>query len=99
MTLVPLQIQPDTGKLHDFTTFAVPARPLTGQERQVYRDLAKDWAVLDAQAQRHLYTMLLEGRLTEFVTDVFRATVTTVLSREETITNQRVLELAQSFNT
>ncbi|MGY1710357.1 hypothetical protein ACI8AC_12695 [Geodermatophilus sp. SYSU D00758] len=95
---VPLDIRMSAPKLHDFTSFAVPKRPLTTGEKAVYRRLADDWAVLDAAAQRQLFVSLIAGRLTEFLTEIFATTVARVFTREEAITNPRVKELSRKFN-
>jgi hypothetical protein len=95
---MPLHIAPSVTDVHSFQSFAVPGRALTRQEREVYRSLAADWAVLDASAQRELYALLLAGRLTDCVSEIFVNTTTAVLTREEAISNPRVREVACEFD-
>ncbi len=61
--IIPLRIEqaPDITR---FERFAVPNRPLTAAEKDVYRKLAYDWARLDATTQSTLYAALCLGKLT-----------------------------------
>lgn len=98
MNLEPLQVQRGAVDLSNFHRFVVPTRALTHQERAVYRELAAEWAVLDATSQATLYAALLDGRLADFLSSVFVRTASMIKAREDEITDPTVKEIARQLH-
>ena len=95
ISLLPLEYRPNIKDLSRFQNFAVPRRRLTPRERAVYEELAAEWAVLEARAQKVLYAQLIDGRLAEAVDAIVTETATTIYTRQDRIRDPRVAALAK----